>query len=393
MARKPQDNFPEEIVSDRDIRPLSNRNSKLSGYFFIAAAVLGTLLMLMLQLLGGDEKEEIVEREQFKPPVTQEIKLPEIQAPEPEPEPVIEVEEPVQRFDPLELERLKQLAILEEQRLQLEQAKLSAERELLRRRRSSEMVVLDNEAARGDDSPLSTSSGGVEFSGFGGDGQPQENEIYANSSERFLRDASESDVVKAKAVLLPNQDSLVTQGTFISGILETAINSDLPGLTRALVDKAVYSRTGKYVVIPKGSRLIGRYQSGVETGQSRIFVVWTRLERPDGVVVDLGSTGTDPLGNAGLAGDVDTHFFQRFGASVLFTTISPLIALLSDEENQTGQQQEILTEGRQGFNRAAEIALEDSINIPPTIRIPQGTEITIFVNRDLSFDAVNFPAQ
>lgn len=393
MARQPQDNFPEEIVSDRDIRPLSNRNSKLSGYFFIAAAVLGTLLMLMLQLLGGDEKEEIVEREQFKPPVTQEIKLPEIQAPEPEPVPVIEVEEPVQRFDPLELERLKQLAILEEQRLQLEQAKLSAERELMRRRRSSEMVILDNEAARGDDSPLSTSSGGVEFSGFGVDGQPQENEIYANSSERFLRDASESDVVKAKAVLLPNQDSLITQGTFISGILETAINSDLPGLTRALVDKAVYSRTGKYVVIPKGSRLIGRYQSGVETGQSRIFVVWTRLERPDGVVVDLGSTGTDPLGNAGLAGDVDTHFFQRFGASVLFTTISPLIALLSDEENQTGQQQEILTEGRQGFNRAAEIALEDSINIPPTIRIPQGTEITIFVNRDLSFDAVNFPAQ
>ena len=77
----------------------------------------------------------------------------------------------------------------------------------------------------------------------------------------------------------------------------------------------------------------------------------------------------------------------------MFTTINPLIALLSDEENQTGQQQEILTEGRQGFNRAAEIALEDSINIPPTIRIPQGTEITIFVNRDLSFDAVNFPAQ
>lgn len=393
MARQPQDNFPEEIESDRDIRPLSTRNSKLSGYFFIAAAVLGTLLMLMLQLMGGDDKEQVVEREQFKPPVTQEIKLPELQAPEPEPV-IEEVEEPVRRFDPLELERLKQLAILEEQRLQLQQAKLSAERELLRQRRGSDMVIVDNseDAVRGGQT-VAAPSGSEDFGGFGLDGEVQENEIYANSSERFLRDASESDVVKAKAVLLPNQDSLITQGTFISGILETAINSDLPGLTRALVDKAVYSRTGKYVVIPKGSRLIGRYQSGIETGQSRIFVVWTRLERPDGVVVDLGSTGTDPLGNAGLTGDVDTHFFQRFGASVLFTTISPAIALLTDEENQTGQRQEIISEGRQGFNRAAEIALENSINIPPTIRIPQGTEITIFVNRDLSFDAVNFPAQ
>lgn len=394
MARQPQDNFPEEIESDRDIRPLSTRNSKLSGYFFIAAAVLGTLLMLMLQILGGDEKEEIVERETFKPPVTQEIVLPEIQAPEPEPV-IEEVSPPERRFDPLELERLKQLAMLEEQRLQLEKAKLAAERELLRKRRASEMVLVDNSDTIA--STLETSSTSFDdaggFSGFGGDGQTPENELYANSSERFLRDASESDVVEAKAVLLPNQDSLVTQGTFISGVLETAINSDLPGLTRALVDKPVYSRTGKYVVIPKGSRLIGRYQSGVDTGQSRVFVVWTRLERPDGVVVDLGSTGTDPLGNAGLTGDVDTHFFQRFGASVLFTTISPLIALLTEEDNQTAQRQEILSEGRQGFSRAAEIALEDSINIPPTIRIPQGTEITIFVNRDLSFDAVNFPAQ
>lgn len=400
MARKPQDNFPEEIESDRDIRPLSVRNSKLSGYFFIAAAVLGTLLMVGLQYLGGDDdNEDVVEREQFRPPVAQEIKPPEIQAPETKP--VVEIQE--RGFDPLEFERLKQLAMLEEQRLQLEQAKLAAERELLRKRRNSEMVIVDNsESANGGASISSTPPAGVDFSvfgangGFGGNGvqEPVEtNELFSNASERFLRDASETEVVKAKAVRLPNQDSLVTQGTFISGVLETAINSDLPGLTRALVDKDVYSRTGKNVVIPKGSRLIGRYQSGVETGQARIFIVWSRLERTDGVVVDLGSTGTDPLGNAGLTGDVDTHFFERFGASVLFTALSPLIALVTNESNQSDQTQEIIEEGRQSFNRSAEIALENSINIPPTIRVPQGTEITIFVNRDLSFDAVNFLAQ
>ena len=399
MAREPQDNFPEEIESDRDIRPLSNRNSKLSGYFFIAAAVLGTLAMVGFQFLGGDETEQVVEREQFRPPVSQDLNLPEIQ--EAETQPVVEIVE--RKIDPLELERLRQLAILEEQRLQLEQAKLAAERELLRQRRGSEMLILDNSEDGDNVAPLpATPDGAFDLSvfgangGFGGDGasQPvQTNEIFANASERFLRDASESEVVEAKAIRLPNQDSLVTQGTFISGVLETAINSDLPGLTRAIVDKDVYSRTGRNVVIPKGSRLIGRYQSGVETGQTRVFIVWSRLERTDGVVVDIGSTGTDPLGNAGLAGNVDTHFFERFGASVLFTTLSPLIALATNESSQSSQTQEIIEEGRQSFNRSAEIALENSINIAPTIRIPQGTEINIFVNRDLSFDAVNFPVQ
>ena len=77
----------------------------------------------------------------------------------------------------------------------------------------------------------------------------------------------------------------------------------------------------------------------------------------------------------------------------MFTALSPLIALVTNESNQSDQTQEIIEEGRQSFNRSAEIALENSINIPPTIRVPQGTEITIFVNRDLSFDAVNFLAQ
>lgn len=400
MTSQPQDNFPEEIESDRDIRPLSNRNSKLSGYFFIAAAVLGTLFMVGLQYLGGNDNEEIVEREQFRPPVTQEARLPEIQAPEAEP--IVEIQE--RGIDPLELERLKQLSILEEQRRQLELAKRAAERELLRQRRSSEILILDNSGEANNVAAVSASPSDIfdldllrgENGPFGGDSanEPvQANELFANASERFLRDASDTEIVKAKAVRLPNQDSLVTQGTFISGVLETAINSDLPGLTRALVDKDVYSRTGRNVVIPKGSRLIGRYQSGVQTGQARIFIVWSRLERPDGVVVDLGSTGTDPLGSAGLTGEVNTHFFQRFGASVLFTTLSPLVALATNESNQSNQTQEIIEEGRQSFNRSAEIALENSINIAPTIRIPQGTEINIFVNRDLSFDAVNFLVQ
>ena len=91
MAREPQENFPEEIESDRDIRPLSSRNSKLSGVFFIVAAVIGVAFMVGIQFLGGNDTDQVVEREQFRPPVTQEIDLPDIQ--EPASQPVIEVQE------------------------------------------------------------------------------------------------------------------------------------------------------------------------------------------------------------------------------------------------------------------------------------------------------------
>ncbi len=87
-------------------------------------------------------------------------------------------------------------------------------------------------------------------------------------------------------------ETTVTQGTLIPAVLETAINTDVPGYVRAVVSQDVRSFDGRRVLVPRSSRLIGQYQSGLQAGQKRAYVIWTRLIRPDGVSVALASPGT-----------------------------------------------------------------------------------------------------
>jgi hypothetical protein len=105
----------------------------------------------------------------------------------------------------------------------------------------------------------------------------------------------------------------------IRGVLETAIQSDLPGMVRAITSEDVYSFDGRRVLIPQGTMLTGEYRSALSRGQTRVFLIWTRLLRSDGVSLIINSYGTDGLGRSGLAGEVDRHFFERFGAATLLT--------------------------------------------------------------------------
>lgn len=186
---------------------------------------------------------------------------------------------------------------------------------------------------------------------------------------------------------LQDLNSLIPQGTLISGILETAIQSDLSGMVRAIVSENVYSFDGSELLIPKGSRLIGRYKSKITKGQTRLYVIWERLITNSGVSVNLNSLGTDALGRVGLSGDVDTHFFERFGSSVLLSLIDTSLEIgaeaITDENSST-----IALQTGQDFSNASEIALKDSINIPPTIHINQGQRIKVFVGQDLSFSGM-----
>ena len=212
-----------------------------------------------------------------------------------------------------------------------------------------------------------------------------DSELYNESGNRFLRDAGESEVPAAKASLLQDQDYLITQGSMILGTLDTAIQSDLSGMLRATSSRDVYSRTGKNILIPRGSRLVGRYQSGATNGQTRVFIVWTRVERPEGIVIDIASGGTDTLGRSGLGGRVDTHFFKRFGTSFLFSIIGTGIVVAADSDATSQNTSQLIQDGGDSFQRSAEIALENSINIPPTIHVDQGERINIFVAKDLNF--------
>ena len=181
---------------------------------------------------------------------------------------------------------------------------------------------------------------------------------------------------------LSSTDQVVPQGTIITGVLETAINSDLPGLVRAVVSRDVRGLDGSRVLIPRGSRLIGQYSNGVALGQSRAFVIWTRLLRADGVSVQLGSAATDPLGQAGLTGKVNTHFLRRFGAATLLSVITSGLDYLVNTARPGGS---LVVGSPTQATQLAGIALQREIDIPPTIKVAQGTPVRVFVAKDLDF--------
>lgn len=203
------------------------------------------------------------------------------------------------------------------------------------------------------------------------------NTVYFTPDEQFAGRAAEQGVPTSTASRLSNTGHMVAQGTVIAAVLETAVNSDLPGYARAIVSQDVRSFDRKTVVIPRGSRLVGEYKSAASIGQSRAFIVWTRVLRPDGVSVQLGSPTTDELGQAGLSGKVDRHFWQRYGGAVLMTTIAGAASSLG------GGSTVVL--GATTDASGAATALQSSGKISPTIRVPQGTPIQVFVARDLDF--------
>jgi type IV secretion system protein VirB10 len=192
--------------------------------------------------------------------------------------------------------------------------------------------------------------------------------------DAFAARVGAGEVTAARAVKLRNPKTTVPQGALIAAVLETAINSDLPGFARAVVSRDVLSFDGTKVLIPRGSRLIGQYRSEVAIGQSRAFVVWTRLLRPDGVSVQLASPATDTLGRAGLAGKVDRHYLQRYGPALLSTAVSAAL------DNRQSNQLVIGT-----AQNSAGSGLASGEAIKPTVIVKQGTAIQVFVARDLDF--------
>jgi len=167
--------------------------------------------------------------------------------------------------------------------------------------------------------------------------------------------------------------------------LETAIDSDLPGSVRAVVSRDVRGFDGREVLIPRGSKLIGQYKSGVAVGQTRAFVIWSRILTPQGVSIDLASPAADQLGRGGLAGETDSHFLRRFGAAILLSVLDAGAAAAVN--NNAGGNTYVIGSPAQA-NQVAAIALQKQIDIPPTIKVAQGTPMQVFVARDLDFSTV-----
>jgi len=253
----------------------------------------------------------------------------------------------------------------------------------------------------------------------GADEKPKSPDTFqaSNPNDQFLASLSGKSAETAKAEKNPRIDALVPQGTIVRGVLETSVQTDLPGMVRAITTDDVWSFDGRRILVPSGTRLIGEYNAGLAQGQTRAFIVWTRLLRSDGVSINLASIGTDELGRSGMSGHVNRHVFERYGSAILLSAISAGGQILASTDTssslnsgpvtttyvdpKTNEVRTVTTRpnidiganmaakgaavAAQTFAQVAGEALKGSLNIPPTITINQGTPVAIFVRRDLDF--------
>jgi type IV secretion system protein VirB10 len=198
----------------------------------------------------------------------------------------------------------------------------------------------------------------------------------------------------ATASVIKNPDMVVTEGTVMPCILQTAIDTQLAGFVTCVVPIDVRGTTGDVVLLDRGTKIVGQIENGLVQDQERAFVLWTRAETPNHVVISLNSPGADELGRAGLPGEVDNHWWKRFGGALMLTLLQgslnagSSLAANSGNGNNNAATLGFVYGAQSSGNQVANTALENSINIPPTLRKNQGDTVSVFVAQDLDFSEV-----
>ena len=200
-------------------------------------------------------------------------------------------------------------------------------------------------------------------------------------------------VTSAKPLYNPN--TLLLRGTYIRCVLESRVITDVPGYTSCVVTEPVYSVNGKRLLLPRGSKVMGSYNSDAIIGE-RAAIVWDRITTPTGMDVNMRSPGADMLGSAGNPGHYSAHWAQRISSALL-------ISLLSDAFKyagaKNGPQETAVVNGAiyqnpyesntaRTMERLANMALDRNMARPPTVTINQGTILNVYVARDVDFSAV-----
>jgi type IV secretion system protein VirB10 len=188
-----------------------------------------------------------------------------------------------------------------------------------------------------------------------------------------------------RAQVLPARRLLLPKGAFIDCTLETAIDSTLPGMTTCVMATDTFGVDGQVVLLERGTKLVGETRGQVAQGAARIFVLWTEARTPAGVVVPLDSPGADELGRSGLPGDVNHHFWQRFGAAMLVSVIDG--AVQAAAQSSRGGSGAVVVNPSASQDVLTEI-LKNTISIPPTVVKRNGDRIQVLVARDLDFRSV-----
>ncbi len=203
-----------------------------------------------------------------------------------------------------------------------------------------------------------------------------------------LRDALQPTVVSASsAAALRDSNMMLTQASIMPCVLNTAIDSTVPGMVSCTLTSDIYSTNGRVLLLERGSRIVGQYENAaLKQGMRRVFVLWTRVETPRGVVIALDSPASDAQGRSGVGGLVNNHFWQRFGAAMLLSVVDDTLAYATQRGSGGGGPQFSST-GQAGQDAAA-IAVQNSVGIPPTLSVAAGSLLNVFVARDLDFGSV-----
>lgn len=200
----------------------------------------------------------------------------------------------------------------------------------------------------------------------------------------FVNGPVDRRTVSADRLANPASPYVVQAGTVIPAALITGIHSDLPGQVTAQVTEHVYDTpTGKFLLIPQGSRLIGQYDSQIAFGQKRVLLVWNRIMLPDGKSIVLErQQGADAQGFSGLEDEVDYHWWDLAKAAALSTLLG-----IGTELGSSDQESDLVRALRRGsqdsINNTGQQLIRRQLNIQPTLTIRQGFPVRVIVNRDL----------
>jgi type IV secretion system protein VirB10 len=198
-----------------------------------------------------------------------------------------------------------------------------------------------------------------------------------------------TSTARVSASMIGDRNMLLPKGRSIDCGLTMRLESDLPGLATCVLSQNIFSDNGKVLLLERGSQAVGEYGANMAQGQRRIFVLWTRIETPSGVVINLDSPGADELGTSGLAGRVNNHWWERLGAATLLTLVQDAVGYeTAKASNGNAGSYAVLQNTAQSSNNMADLVLQSTIGIKPTLYKNQGDRATIFVARDLDFGSV-----
>jgi len=245
---------------------------------------------------------------------------------------------------------------------------------------------------------------GIDANGMGGasgsastQNDPYMQALLASVPNNSQGSANKSESAKAtSAQYINNPDTLLVRGTYIRCVLETRIITDIPGFTSCVVTEPVYSINGNRLLLPKGSKISGSYNT-TDPKFPRISVIWDRITTPNGIDIAMASPGVDNLGGAGHPGDYSAHWASKMSSALFISLVSDIFKYAGEKNGPTttavtsgGEvtQQPYQSNTAQTMERLANQVVDRNLSRPATVTINQGTLVNIYVAKDVSFAGV-----